>query len=76
MFIPHTRNSGLARELKDKETRLRELTGENVKIVERAGRKLENILTNKDPWKGRKLLFRGGWLGGWVVGWLAGWPVG
>ena len=49
MFIPHTRNSGLAKELKDKETRL---TGENVKIVERAGSKLENILTSKDPWKG------------------------
>ena len=53
IFVPHTKESNLARELRDKEMKLQEITGDRIKIVERAGRKLENILTNKDPWKGK-----------------------
>ena len=53
IFIPHTKGSELATQLRDRETRLQEVTGDKVKITERAGRKLENILTGKDPWKGK-----------------------
>ena len=53
IFVPHTRNSGLARDLKEKENKLQEVTGDKVKIVERAGKKLENIIAGKDPWKGK-----------------------
>ena len=52
IFVPHTTNSGLANELREKEARLEEITGEKIKIVEKGGRKLENILTSKNPWKG------------------------
>ena len=53
IFVPHTRNSGLAKDLKEKENKLQEVTGDKVKIVERAGKKLENIIAGKDPWKGK-----------------------
>ena len=53
MFIPHTVDSGLAKILKEKEEKLKEITGEKVKIVEKAGMKLENILTKNNPWKGQ-----------------------
>ena len=52
MFVPHTVDSGLAKVIKEKEEKLKELTGEKVKIVEKAGMKLENILTKNNPWKG------------------------
>ena len=53
MFVPHTRKSELANILREKEEKLVEVTGNKVKIVERAGNKLENILAGKDPWKGK-----------------------
>ena len=53
IFIPHTRDSKLATLLRERESKLVETTGDKVKIVERAGRKIEDILTNKDPWKTR-----------------------
>ena len=53
IFIPHTRDSKLATLLRERESKLVETTGDRVKIVERAGRKIEDILTNKDPWKTR-----------------------
>ena len=52
IFIPHTRNSELAAELRITENKLEEVTGNKIKIVEKGGRKLENLLTDKDPWKG------------------------
>ena len=52
MFIPHTIDSGLAKALRKNEEFLQEITGERVKIVEKAGTKLEDILTKTDPWKG------------------------
>ena len=52
MFIPHTKSSALANVLREKENKLTEVTGNKVKIVERAGAKLEHVLTGKDPWKG------------------------
>ena len=52
LFIPHTANSELATVLRDRENKLYETTGEKVKIVERAGKRLEDLLTKGDPWKG------------------------
>ena len=52
IFVPHTNNSELANELKAKETELCKITGDRIKIVERSGTKLENILGGTDPWKG------------------------
>ena len=52
IFVPHTIGSGLARELRKKEDKLKDLTGERVKIVERSGTKLEDLVSGKDPWRG------------------------
>ena len=52
IFVPHTQNSELAKELREKETELEKITGDKVKVVEKAGRKLEDILANGDPWRG------------------------
>merc|ERR1712208_18216 len=52
IFIPHTRNSELANVLRENEEDLADITGNKIKIVEKAGNKLENILAGKDPWKG------------------------
>ena len=52
IFVPHTRGSELAKNLREKEEKLQDVTGDRVKIVEKAGRKLENILASGDPWKG------------------------
>ena len=48
-FIPHTTNSGLAKALREKENKVEDITGNKVKIVERGGKKLLDILSNKDP---------------------------
>ena len=53
LFIPHTRESKLAEALRERENKLFDITGDRVKVVERSGMKLEDILTNKDPWKGK-----------------------
>ena len=53
IFIPHTNNSELASALRDKETKLEQITGDRIKIVEKGGQKLENVLTGSDPWKGQ-----------------------
>ena len=44
IFIPHTRDSKLAQILRDRERNLEEITGEQVKEIERAGRKMKDIL--------------------------------
>ena len=53
LFIPHTNNSELAKALREKETKMEDITGNKVKIVERGGKKLIDILSNKDPWRGQ-----------------------
>ena len=53
MFVPHTTNSGLAKVLREKEETIENVTGDRIKIVERSGRRLEDILSSKDPWKGQ-----------------------
>ena len=52
IFIPHTKDSSLAKVLRERETKIQEVTGDRIKIVERAGKKLEDLVSNKDPWKG------------------------
>ena len=42
----------MAKELRMKEEKLKDLTGEKVKIVERSGMKLEDLVAGKDPWRG------------------------
>ena len=52
LFAPYTRNSALAMKLREAEERLATLTGYKLKVVERAGTKLEDILTKSNPWQG------------------------
>ena len=51
IFVPHTVDSSLAKKIREREEQLKDVTGNKVKVVERAGRKLQDILV-KDPWKG------------------------
>ena len=52
MFVPFTRGSKLARLLRQNEEHLEKITGYRMKIVERSGTKLEDILTSSNPWIG------------------------
>ena len=52
MFCPYTTNSRLALKLIESEDRLEVLTGYRLKVVERAGTKLVNLLHKSDPWQG------------------------
>ena len=53
MFVPYTEGSELAKRLRDAEEKLYTMTGYRLKIVERAGTKLEEILHKADPWQGQ-----------------------
>ena len=53
IFVPHTTNSELAQEMRKTEETLKNITGDKIKIVEKAGKKLEDLITGKDPWKGQ-----------------------
>ena len=51
MFVPHTPGGGLARELQKEEDNFSKLHRvARVKIVERGGKKVKDILGKKDPW--------------------------
>ena len=52
MFVPFTPGSELARLLRENEEKLVKLTGCKVKIVERTGIKIQELLTKSNPWKG------------------------
>ena len=52
MFVPYTPHSGLAKELRELEYELEKIVGYRLKIVERAGDKLQDLLTTSNPWKG------------------------
>ena len=52
VFVPHTVGSKLARELRNKEDKIKDLTGEKIKIVEKSGMKIEDMIAGKDPWRG------------------------
>ena len=53
MFVPYTTNGTLAKLLRQNEEKLVELTGTKLKIVERSGTKLVDILTKSNPWQGQ-----------------------
>ena len=53
MFVPYTTNGTLAKLLRQNEEKLEELTGTKLKIVERSGTKLVDILTKSNPWQGQ-----------------------
>ena len=53
MFVPFTPNSELARALRENEEKLEKLTRTKVKIVERTGRKLVDLVTKSNPWQGQ-----------------------
>ena len=52
MFVPHTVDSGLAKELRELEYNMEAMTGHRLKITEKAGSQLEDLLTSSNPWKG------------------------
>ena len=53
MFVPYTKGGELARRLRLAEEDLLKQTGVKIKIVERTGRKIVDILHKSDPWQGR-----------------------
>ena len=53
MFVPYTRGSKLAKRMREAESTLQDMTGYRLKIVERAGTKLEDVLVKADPWQGQ-----------------------
>jgi hypothetical protein len=53
MFVPFTVGSMLAKRMREAENTLQEMTGFRLKIVERSGTKLENVLAKADPWQGQ-----------------------
>ena len=50
LFVPNTVNSVLANEIRETVQSLRPWTGLNLKIVERAGEKLQDVLCKSNPW--------------------------
>ena len=52
MFVPYTEGSELARKLRENEENINKITHNRVKIIERTGTKLQDLLTKSDPWKG------------------------
>ena len=52
MFVPFTKHSELASRIRDNEERMEQMTGYKLKIVERGGTKLVDILHKANPWAG------------------------
>ena len=53
MFIPYTIGGKLAKQLRQAEEELGRKTGFKIKIVERTGTKLEDMLHKSNPWQGQ-----------------------
>ena len=49
MFCPYTRNSELAKNLRQEEEKLMSMTGYRMKVVEQAGRKITELLHSSNP---------------------------
>ena len=52
MFVPFTAGSKLVKNLREAEEKLGSMTGYRMKLVEKAGDKLEDLLTKSNPWQG------------------------
>ena len=52
IFVPHTEKSQLAKRIREKLEMLEKLSNLSVRVIERAGEKIEDILHKSNPWKG------------------------
>ena len=52
MFIPYTNGSELIKKLRENENNINKITKNKIKLIERAGTKIQDLLTKSDPWKG------------------------
>ena len=52
IFVPFTTHNALAKSMREAEEKLGKLTGYKLKVVERAGTKLDDILHKSDPLQG------------------------
>jgi hypothetical protein len=52
MFVPYTKHSELATRLREGEEKMENMTGYKLKIVEKGGTKLVDILHKANPWAG------------------------
>ena len=52
MFVPYTKHSELATRLREGEEKMEKMTGYKLKIVEKGGTKLVDILHKANPWAG------------------------
>ena len=52
MFVSYTAHSELASRLRESEEQLKQMTGYRIKIVEKVGNKLVDLLHKSDPWAG------------------------
>ena len=52
LFVPKTPGGELARRLKEAEAEIEKITGDRVKVVEKAGVMLKNLLHKANPWAG------------------------
>ena len=52
MFVPYTKGGELAKRLTEAEIKLESQTGIRIKIVEKTGTRLEEILHKSNPWQG------------------------
>ena len=53
MFVSYTAHSELATRMRDNEERLQGMTGYKLKIVEKGGTKLVDLLHKANPWAGQ-----------------------
>ena len=53
MFIPYTRHSELAVRIRENEERMEKMIGYRLKIVEKGGSKLVDLLHKANPWAGK-----------------------
>ena len=51
--VPYTTNSELAKELREGEYDFERINGWRLKVVERTGRSLQDMLTTSNPWRGK-----------------------
>ena len=53
MFVPYTPKGELAKRLREVENDMEKHTGNKLKIVERSGTKLIDLIHKSDPWEGQ-----------------------
>ena len=53
MFVTHTHHSELAGDLREIENKFEQMTDMRLKLVEKAGTKIGDMLTDGDPWSGQ-----------------------